>query len=224
MTHRVRIGLGRRLLESAAGASLIATHVILTKPLRDWRTTWGATAGEVDATVPGDSLVPDAKWSYTHAVTIDAPPERVWPWIAQLGQGRGGFYSYDRLENLVGCDVTNATEILPEFQKLRAGDKVLLHPKVPPLSVAILEPGSHLVLRSDISDTGDTSTWAFQLVRKTDGGTRLIERGRFTNGPGLTSHLAFGPTFVEPISFVMSRRMLLTIRTLSERTSRPTVT
>jgi hypothetical protein len=104
----------RLILQSCAGAALIAVHVALTAPLRRWRTTWGATPAEAAATMPGDELIPNQKWRYTHAVTIEAPPDLVWPWVVQLGQGRGGFYSYVGLENLIGCQVRNTDKVLRE--------------------------------------------------------------------------------------------------------------
>ncbi|SDD21890.1 hypothetical protein [Rhodococcus tukisamuensis] len=203
------------VVESVGGAVLIAAH-LLARPLRHWRATWGATDEEAAATFPGDDLVPDATWSYTHAITVAAPPERLWPWIVQLGQGRGGFYSYPGLENLVGCHVQNATDVLDRFQHLAVGDPVLLHPKAPPLTVAAIEPGRHLVLIGSSPDGADASLWAFHLLDDGDGGTRLIERGRYAHSGGRASSLAFGPTLLEPISFVMSRKMLRTLRALAE--------
>src|SRR5574340_622867 len=90
--RRDAIADGRLVAESVSGALLIAFHVVTTRLLRTWRTTWGARPAEIELTLPGDDLVSDATWGYTHAVTVDAPPERLWPWLVQLGQGRGGFY------------------------------------------------------------------------------------------------------------------------------------
>ncbi|SEB30982.1 hypothetical protein [Rhodococcus koreensis] len=204
-----------RIGQAIAGAALIGFHVAFTKPLRRWRTTWGATAAEAAATLPGDELVPAARWGYTHAVTIDAPPDQVWPWIVQLGQGRGGFYSYDGLENLIGCRVHNTETVLPDYQILAVGDEVWLHPKAPPLTVAMVAANSGLVLHGHDPQTADATIWAFHLHPVGDHQTRLVERGRGSYGPGLASRLAFGPTLMEPVSFVMSRKMLLTIRRLA---------
>lgn len=208
-------------VQAIAGAALIAVHVPLTRPLRSWRTGWGATDAETTATLPGDELVPQARWGYTHAITIDAPPEKVWPWIAQLGQGRGGFYSYEGLENLIGCHVRNSDALVPAYQNIGVGDQIRLHPKAPSLTVAIVEPNSRLVLHGALPETGDAQIWAFHLHRVDHRRTRLVERGRGAFGPRLSSRLAFGPTLIEPVSFVMSRKMLLTIRHLAESSTHP---
>jgi hypothetical protein len=87
----------------------------------------------VSESLPGDELVEHPNVEATHAITINAPVEEVWPWLVQLGQDKGGFYSHSRLENLVGCRLRNADRIVPEFQHLSVGDAVRLHPKAPPL-------------------------------------------------------------------------------------------
>ncbi len=197
-------------------AALIGFHVLMTKPLRRWRISWGATNAEVLTPLPGDDLVPNPCWGYTHAITIAVPTEHVWPWIVQLGQGRGGFYSYEGLENAIGCRIRNADRVLPDCQHLAVGDKVRLHPKAPALTVAVADPPSALVLHGCNAETGDASIWAFHLQRIDERRTRLIERGRGTYGPSLASRFAFGPALIEPVSFVMSRKMLLTIQNLAE--------
>jgi hypothetical protein len=100
----------RKLLESLSGASLIAIHILLYPLLRGWRRRWGSTEEERALRLPGDELVPEPQWGYDHAISIDAPRSAVWPWLLQLGQGRGGFYSYEGLENLIGCQVRNVYE------------------------------------------------------------------------------------------------------------------
>ena len=77
---------------------------------------WGATRAEVDGVLPGDEVLPAADLVSTRAITIDARPEDVWAWVAQLGQGRGGFYSYDCLENLIGCDIHSSDTVRPAWQ------------------------------------------------------------------------------------------------------------
>ena len=171
---------------------------------------------------PGDDLIPTPDLMATRAITVHAAAAQAWPWIAQLGQGRGGFYSYDVLENLVGCDIHSADQIVPEWQAITVGDQVKLHPEVG-LAVAALERGRSLVLRGGVP-IGNTSppydfTWAFVLQEQPDGTTRLLVRERYA----YTQQWA--PLLVEPVAvvaFVMSQRMLRGIRDRAERGSRPT--
>ncbi len=180
---------------------------------------WGATDREVDLVLPGDELVKDADLVTTRAVTVDAAAERVWPWVAQLGQGRGGFYSYDFLENLVGCDIHSADQIVPEWQLVEVGAEVRLHPEVR-LAVARVDPGRVLVLRGGVpigrSAPPYDFTWAFVLVERDDGTTRLVVRERY----GYSRRWAW--LLVEPVelvSFVMSRRMMRGIKQRAEQVS-----
>lgn len=211
----------RRLAESISGALQIAGHLLLYLPLRRWRRSWGATGEEQRLRLPGDELVPAPQWTYNHAVTIDAAPSAVWPWLVQLGQGRGGFYSYDGLENLVGCQIRNVFEIRPELQQLRVGDQVVLHGRsgYGP-EVVRLEPGRALVLGGSPNARGSQATWAFHLLEGPSGTTRLLERGRHLAGEGLGEKLGFGPCPMDPVSFVMSKKMLETIKRLAEAGSR----
>ncbi len=207
-----------KLNENLHGAGHMVMHLVARWRRTD-RMTWGASPEEIEATLPGDELVPSRSWGYTHAITIDAPPSEVWPWLAQIGQGRGGFYSFDLLENLVGCNIHNSDTLLPEFQQLAVGDPVRLHPKSPPLVVAIAEPERCLALIGGNPVTGSeaASLWAFHLFETSDGTTRLVERGRYEVGPTRAARLAMGPAILEPISFVMSRQMLRNIKRLAER-------
>jgi hypothetical protein len=176
---------------------------------------WGATDEEIAASQPGDDLISDADVSATRAITIRRSPDVVWPWIAQLGQGRGGFYSYDFLENLVGCDIRSADRVVPEWQRISVGDEVRLAPTAG-LRVAIFEPGRALVLQGSLPIAPTPpfdSTWAFVLCEQPDGTTRLLSRERY----GYRRWWA--PLVVEPtqaLSFVMSRKMLLGIRDRAE--------
>ncbi|OZE25099.1 hypothetical protein CH256_18715 [Rhodococcus sp. 05-2254-6] len=199
------------LAESAGGAGLIAFHVLASIPLRKWRMTWGATPAEVNETLPGDESVPHPAWTYTHAIDVDTTPDLVWPWLIQLGQQRAGFYSYRGLENLVGCNITSVTGIDPRFQTLEVGDTVILHPQSPPLTVTLVDDGTAFVLLGADPDSADRALWSFHLRSLPGGRTRLIERGRYSHAATLKSRLVFGRYFVEPIGFVMSRKMLRTI-------------
>lgn len=127
-------------LTAAAGAGLYALAV------RPWHLRWGATDEELETLFPGQQEDPDETVTATHAVTIHAPIQEVWGWLVQIGQDRGGFYSYQWLENLMGCGLRNADRIVPEWQDLQVGDSVRLHPKAAPLPVTHVEPGRALIL------------------------------------------------------------------------------
>ena len=161
--------------------------------------------------LPGDELVEHPKLNATHAITINAPIESVWPWLVQVGQKRGGFYSYTWLENLVGCDMHNADQIVPGWQDLKVGDDVWLHPKAPPLKVQLIEPGRAIVLEK---------SWGFFLEPVAENQTRLIIRGRGEFKPNLKNpilNLLLWRGIFEPAHFVMERKMLLGIKQRAER-------
>lgn len=193
---------------SAAGAALARARSL----------RWGATDEELAAVLPGDELIAHPNLVATRAITIDATADRVWPWLAQLGQGRGGLYSYDALENLVGCDMHSADRIVPEWQHVEVGSQVRLHPDIG-LVVARVDPGRALVLHgAATTDQGAPPydfSWAFVLRVTSGRRTRLLVRERY----GYTRWWA--PLLVEPVelvSLVMSRRMLRGIRDRAERT------
>ena len=225
-----RFGLGDRTAHSPGvgvvaairGAALVALHLIATPFIGRSRLRWGCVGSEACDALPGDELVPEPKWSYTMGVTIDAPPEHVWPWIAQIGQGRGGFYTYQTLENMVGCQITNTTEILPDHQHPTVGENVYLHPTAPPLRIHAVNPPNALVLFGAPAEIGGDegwgmSTWQFVVNPGADGGSRFLTRGRCDYAPGWRSRLTFGGLPIKAITFVMSRRMMLEIRRLAER-------
>jgi len=180
---------------------------------------WGTSDDEMGVVLPGDDLVPTPSLSATRSATIATTSAQVWPWIAQLGQGRGGFYSYDRLSNLVGADIHSASTVLAEFQHPAIGDDIKLAPEVA-LRVALVEPDRALVLRGGIP-LGEMRppyvfTWAFVLRDLPDGSTRLIVRERYTYTNRWAAMLV-EPT--EVVSFVMTRRMLHGIKDRAERTA-----
>jgi hypothetical protein len=175
---------------------------------RRWMAHWGATSDELSAELPGDEVIKNPSLTTTRAVTVHARPAAIWPWIAQLGQGRGGFYSYDALENLVGCDIHSADRVVPEWQDVVVGAQVRLAPGVA-MTVAAVEPDRFLVLRGGFP-LGRTpapfdSTWSFVLREEPHGTTRLVSRERYEYQRWWAA-LVVEPTSV--ISFVMSRRML----------------
>ena len=181
--------------------------------------TWGATDQEIGDPLAGDDLISNPDMVATRAIAIRASAERVWPWIAQLGQGRGGFYSYDWLENLVGCDIHSSDRILREWQDIEVGDEIKLAPQVG-LVVALLEHERSLVLRGGIPMGKRAApydfTWAFTLRDEQDGTTRLLARERYVYTRAW-ARLIVEPT--EVLSFVMSQKMLRGIRDRAERTA-----
>lgn len=169
--------------------------------------------------LPGDELVPEADLVATRAITIRANADAIWPWIAQLGQGRGGFYSYDWVENVAHLDIHSADYIVDQWQDISVGSEVKLGAEVP-LTVVHVDRGRALVLRGGVPMGNAPSpydfTWAFVLSSEPDGTTRLMVRERY----GYSRRWAW--LLVEPvelISFVMTQRMMRGIRDRAERTA-----
>jgi hypothetical protein len=221
VAQRVQRGLGmKKALESIGAAAQIGVHVLLGPVLHRWRARWGATDVERSLRLPGDEIVAQPEWGYDHAVTIHTPRAFVWPWLLQFGQGRGGFYSYEGLENLVGCEMHNVLEVEPKLQTLRVGDRVRLHASGFGPEVMMLEPERALVLGGPANEKGSQATWSFYLLDGVGGTTRLLERGRGVAGRGVVEKLGFGPYLMDPVGFVMSKKMLKTIKQLSEHSFR----
>ncbi len=170
--------------------------------------SWGATPAEATARLPGDELLEDADGVATRAITIDAPAAAVWPWLAQMGPGpRGGAYTYDWIENLLGLDMHSVDRVLPEFQHPQLGDGFGLGANR--MSYHRVEPERVLAMRS-----GDGNwVWSFVLEEQ-DGKTRLISRNRFRL-PKLKDRLGMLP--MEPGSLVMERKMLRGIKERAEQ-------
>jgi hypothetical protein len=192
------------------------TLVAAAAAARRGQLRWGATDAEVERSLTGDELVPHPDLTVTRAITIRAAVDDVWPWIVQVGQGRGGFYSYDRLENLVGCDIHSALQINPDWQHLDVGDAVRLAPELA-LYVVVVKPPRTLVLQGAVWPGAAAApydfTWTFDLSPASETKTRLIVRERY-------AYTRWWARFVvEPVtvvSFVMSHRMLRGIRDRAE--------
>jgi len=211
---------GVGVLAALEGAALIVWNLVATPFIGRRRLRWGTVGTEATDSLPGDEFVPEPKWSYTLGIAVDASPEAVWPWIAQLGQGRGGFYTYQTLENMAGCKITNTTEILPDHQHPAVGEGIYLYPaSAPPLRIEIVDAPNALVLFGSPADIGaeGVSTWQFVVNPGPHGGSRLLTRGRYDYTPDWKSRLAFGRFPLEAITFVMSRKMMLEIKRLAER-------
>lgn len=216
----VRGSLGVLAAASAAG---LAAYVFAIRP---WHRRWGATDAEVSGSMPGDDLVEDANFRTTRAIDIDAPREAVWPWLVQIGQGRGGFYSYDLLESMMDLDIHSADQILPEFQELGVGDAIPFEPEGGGYTVAEIAPNHHLVLFTD--GTGDSevdkafrqanasSTWTFLLKEPEPERARFVVRWRtrwdLQSSP---ASLLIG-LVLDPIEFIMERKMMRGIKERAE--------
>lgn len=192
--------------------------------LRGARSHWGLAKEDAERVYPGDDIVPQPNWSWTHAVEINAGAARVWPWIVQMGQDKAGFYSYQWLENLVGCDLENADKVHPEWQSLGVGDPFRLHPKAPPLTVASIAAGRHLIVSSpttvaQASERGEdfvAVSWGLFVEALAGDRCRFISRYRVAHGSGIRGRLAYGPSFAESVGFIMDRRMLLGVKQRAE--------
>ena len=212
---------------TAVGALLPWVYLLLVRP---WHTNWGATDEEVRKRLPGDDLVPHPALESTRAIAIRAPAEEVWRWLVQLGQNRGGFYSYDRLENLAGADIHNVDRIVPQMQHLKVGDFVPMAPAewgVPMggFTMVAIEPERAVVWRQGWpeevqklgpSEAESRGTWAFVLEEADEGTTRLLLRERSGLKPRMRDVL-LTYLFMERQHFVMVRRMLLGIKERAER-------
>ena len=222
--HRAARPPGVGVMAALEGAALIVWNLVATPFIGRRRLRWGTVGTEPTDSLPGDEFVPEPKWSYTLGIAVDAAPEDVWPWIAQLGQGRGGFYTYQTLENIAGCRITNTTEILPDHQHPAVGEDIYLHPTASKMRIEIVDPPNALVLVSSLADMGveesrGVSTWQFAVSPGPDGGSRFLTRGRYDYASDWKSRRAFGRFPLEVISFVMSRKMMLEVKRLAERDS-----
>jgi hypothetical protein len=198
-------------LAAAAGAAALAYPLFF----RHRCLTWGARPDEAGRELPGDELLRDADVVSTRAVTIDAPAGAIWPWLLQMGSGRGGAYTYDWIENLFGLGMHSAHEILPQFQDVHVGDEFRLGPNRPNMRVEVLDPQRVFTVRFE----DGTWVWIFGLFPE-DGATRLVSRNRIAMpGARLPARL-FTLLVMEPGSLVMERRMLLGIKERAERLAR----
>jgi hypothetical protein len=199
---------------------LLAAAALLYQPvIRPWHMRFGASEAEVQAALPGDEILVAGAVQATRAIDVHAPASQAWPWLLQLGQGRGGLYSYDFLENLAGCDIHTRDAIDPALQNLRVGDVIRIGKQegLPYYRVALIEPQRALVLRSVDSKTGKDSdgTWGFYLEEKSAALTRLIIRHR--DLPSLDATSKTVNAIFEPISFFMEQRMLRGLRDHAEK-------
>jgi hypothetical protein len=209
MLKKIGIGL------AALVATVPGIYLLFIRP---WHQRWGATDEEIQRPMPGDDEVKNPMMSATHAVTVNARPEAIWPWLVQLGQGRGGFYSYDWIENRMGLGISNADRIIPEFQNLKVGDEIPLGPGIG-IPVKAIEPNRFLLLVGHDPNIADAS-WVFGLYSLDETHTRLVER--FRSRWSLTPGGIFRLILIDPGAFVMERKMLLGIKQRAERVTAQT--
>jgi hypothetical protein len=221
---------GSPMLKRTAVLALVLVAVVATFlfVVRPWYLRWGATEEEFGRALPGDSILGEAAVQETRALTINAPVERVWPWIAQIGQDRGGFYSFDLLENLVGCEMPTDDRLRPEKQSWALNDKFWMYPphKAGGIGFATLrvyERGRVLGFGTRAMGTPlyapENGSWTFVLESLDGSNTRLLIRGRGAPGRSLGGTI-FDRMIFEPAHFAMERRMMIGLKQLVEHGSR----
>ena len=195
----------KRLAAAILAGALLAVY---RARLRAAVLSWGATAQEAAADLPGDELLADADGISTRAITVDAPASDVWAWIAQMGPSpRGGAYTYDWIENLLGLNVRSVDHVLTEFQSPKVGETIGYGKNE--MRIERCEPERLIAWRSRDGNW----VWTF-LLDERDGRTRLLSRNRFRL-PTLAARVGMAP--MEPASLVMERKMLVGIKQRAER-------
>jgi len=199
--------LGKRVGRAAKTA---VAAVVYVGPVRRWMRDWGATPDEIARAMPGDDLLADVIDQSTRAITISATPEAIWPWLAQMGDRRGGFYGGEALFRLFGLQHGHSAEkIAPELQGLKEGSE--MPAGWTGLKVLRVEPNRALVMER--SGRGYRYTWALALFPKEGGGTRLVSRARYAGSKALLA-------IAEPIVFAMMRSWFARVKERAERGAR----
>jgi hypothetical protein len=219
----------KEVFDNLGGAVRIAGYLIFRPLVKARYHNWGATADDLTRSLPGDERVPCSMVTNNLAVTIHAKAADVWPWVAQLGQERGGMYSYELLENLVGCKMRNADRVHPEWE-MKVGDLMRMGPPNYPVDqVVALERGHWLLMAGANPKTGAVDpiepgqatytnyTWLLYLDERPDGTTRLISRSHLDYAPRTFGFKLIWEVFTDPIGCVMTRKMLLTIKQRAEQ-------
>jgi hypothetical protein len=191
---------------------LIVLGVVAAIVLTPWMNRWGATDEELSVALPGDELVPNPAVFINRAVTVQASPEQIFPWLVQLGADKGGMYSYTWLESLIRCPQVNAERIHEEWQNLQVGDQVKMcvgEFAPPPYIVAQIHPDRALVLGHQ--ENGEwVDLWQFILTPQSDGATRLLVRTRTMMTGGFWD-------LIRPGVFIMERGMLQGVKARAEK-------
>jgi hypothetical protein len=225
------MGAGFWVLLGLAG--LVAVFIGYGFFVRPWTHRWGAIQAEVSGVMPGDDLVPLPRTGYTQAITIDAPPAAVWPWLVQIGYQRAGWYTYDWIYRLLrAADFydgrRSADRIIPELQDLKVGDTVKIFSQGPFEVVQLakeqalvllarvdLDSGKPFELRDPMPNRYLNNSWAYRLEPVERQRTRLIVRWRGDYSPGLANLLGMAiPT--DAGALLMQPKMLQGIRERAE--------
>jgi hypothetical protein len=211
-----RKATARQLITQVIDVGLALPAIVSAPMYRRWHLHWGATPSERTDSLPGDTFFPHAQYRSTRAITIDAPPESVWPWLVQVGCQRAGFYSNDLLDNLAH---PSATTILPQYQNLQVGQWVPMSPAAEPSDRTALKVHSFEVNQWLLWSKPD-STWAWRLTPTGAGGTRLVTRIHAVYDWKHHPLMAFvGLVLMEFGDFAMLRKMLRGIKGRAEAVS-----
>lgn len=203
----------RRLFLRTA-LTFVAVIAVYALVIRPWQLTWGATDEEIHRPMPGDEIHAHPSFSGTRAVTVQARPEHIWPWLVQMGFRRAGFYSYDRLDN---DGIPSANRILPEYQDLKVGDRVPMAPNSY-AEVVEMDPGRSMLWVFRVHGQWENATWAWGLYDEGPEHTRLVSRLRMTYKWGRPSIVPM--LFIDAGELVMMRKCLLGIRDRAEKLAR----
>ena len=196
------------------GAAVVLIPSAYMLAIRPWHLTWGATEVEVGRSMPGDDVVPHPSFNATRAVTVEALPEEIWPWIVQMGYRRAGFYSYDRLDN---HGIPSAEEIVADLQNISVGDEIPLT-KSSYVRVVSLEPNQSMVWTHQPDDDPPAFSWTWGLYREAGARTRLVTRLRVSydwNAGPILPTLAF-----DVFELIMMRKCMLGIKRRAEALQR----
>lgn len=194
-----------------AAATAVGLAMLAWPRIRLRLLDFGSTLEERARELPGDELLPEADLIATRAISIDAAPEAVWPWLVQIGTGRAGAYAYDWLDRLIGLDMHSSRQIIAELQGLEVGDVIPVANDGTGLRVRLMQP-PHV-----LGTCTDDDTWAWTWVLESDGeGTRLLSRTRMaTRGTPSSGRLGI-EFFLIPASWLMERKMLQGLRERAE--------
>ncbi len=205
----------RKQLATIAGAAatFAALPLFYQRKFTPWQRSWGATEDEQLRVMPGDDFIIAPDYVTTRAITIDAPPDAIYPWLVQMGYRRGGLYSYDFLDRLFGfLDAPSSKVILPEYQDLKPGDVIPVG-RGEPFPVKDLKKDEYLLLAGE-SD-GKKWTWSTALYPVDDGMTRLVTRNMGIGmGGAVPKRLMF--LGIDLAAFIMVRRWLKVLKSRAE--------